>query len=135
MKDSRCKQNKLKVKYFIKDIILLVFFACVYAFSVYKNGFKDTNIKLLTLFFYAGIGFLGAIVIYFIVLKISRLISYLNAKKREKLLKKFKIVEITNRRYSPTTNFNNYLFTFPRNRSNLIIIKEDIINILTNMMI
>ena len=115
MKENKGKRNNVKLKYLIKDLILLVFFALVYLFSTYKNGFKETNIKLLTLFFYAGVGFIGAIIIYLIVVYLSKLIGYFNAKKREKLLKKLKIVEITNSRFSYDykksipENFNNYL--------------------------
>lgn len=109
------KLNKLKLKYFVKDIILLVFFVCVYCYSAYKNGFKESNIKLITLFFYAGLGFLGALLLYFIVFNITRLIVYINAKKREKLLKKLKVVEISNETFnydykkSIKENFNEYL--------------------------
>lgn len=115
MKENKGKRNNVKLKYLIKDLILLVFFALVYLFSTYKNGFKETNIKLLTLFFYAGVGFVGAIIIYIVVVYLSRLIGYLNAKKREKLLKKLKVVEITNSKFSYDykkgipENFNNYL--------------------------
>lgn len=100
MEAKKTKVNKLKLKYVLKDLILILLFVTVYVVSVYFKGFSSTNYKLLTLIFYALVGFLGSILLYYIVLTISKIVSYFSAKKREKLLKKFRIIEITNENFS-----------------------------------
>ncbi len=108
------KINKFKIKHIIKDCLLFLLALTVCAFAVCKNGFKDTLTKLLTLIFYGAVGFIGFYVIYFIIISISKTVSAISIKKRKKLLKRIKSLEISSEKYSYNfsltveENFKNY---------------------------
>ncbi len=119
------KTNKVKLKYIIKDVLILLLALVTFAFAVYKNGLKDTGIKLLTLIFYGAVGFVGFYLIYFIVVTISQIISAINLKKRKKLLKKIREVNIVNQKFnydyklSLEENFSRYVEVFKNTLSNV----------------
>ncbi len=125
MKANKTKVNKLKLKYFIKDLMLLAFFVLVYTFSVCFNGFSKTSYKLLTLIFYGLVGFVGAIILYNVVLLILKAVSCFSAKKHKKLIKKFRVFEITNERFnynyklSLQDNFKEYVSVIEKTLKNV----------------
>ncbi len=112
------KLNRLKLKYIIKDVLILLLALVVSAFAVYKNGLEDTCLKLLTLIFYGAVGFIGFYVIYFLVVTIAKILGAISLKKRKKLLESIKTFEIANEKFnydyklSLEENFKRYFEVF-----------------------
>ncbi len=101
---SKVTFNRLKVKRFFRSIILLIAFLFVYLLSCYLNGFIETNLKLLRLFFYAFIGFILFYLIYFLAVCIANISYKINEKKRKKLLKKLKPLKINQDKFEYNVN-------------------------------
>ncbi|MBR2377172.1 MAG: hypothetical protein IKA85_05270 [Clostridia bacterium] len=93
MKKAKTKPNKLRISYILKDLLLLLLVIVVYAVSVYLTGFSATNYKLLTIVFYGIVGFVGAVIIYGIVLGVLKLAERIKIKKSKNRTIKFIGVE------------------------------------------
>ncbi len=101
---SKVKFNRLKVKRAIRSIILFIAFLFVYLLSCFLNGFIETNLKLLRLFFYAFIGFLCFYLVYFLAVFIANISNKINENKRKKLLKKLKPLNINQDKFEYNVN-------------------------------
>ena len=77
------KSQKFKLKSVIKWVVIILLTLFAYAFSLYQNGFKNTNLKLLTLLIFSALGFLSFFIFYYLFCAIS--ISYQRKKQKKQL--------------------------------------------------
>ena len=80
--DKTSKRNKALKITLLSFLVLLI-----YAFSVYLSGFYETNKKLLTLVFFAILGFLLFFIVYYILYFITFIAYKAKLKKRVKKAK------------------------------------------------
>lgn len=79
--DTTVKVNKKeKLVNFLKNYALIFVFAIAYFFSVYLNGFYNTNLKFLNLLIFGLVGFLSFFIIYYLL----NFISFISLKKKVK---------------------------------------------------
>ena len=86
MINSQNKSLKRKGARIVKIIGIALVFVIAYGVSVYTSSFVETNNKLVSLFLYALIGFLGFYLIYYVFYLISLIIYKKRLKKRAKVV-------------------------------------------------
>lgn len=82
MKKNVCKTNKKKLLKLINTLVIFLVLVTAYALSVYTSSFKEANLKLLSLFFYALFGFIGFYIVYAVAYLITMCTQIKNRKKQ-----------------------------------------------------